>query len=71
MGITEQTCYRLEIDGLMIGCQGRTIPMDRGKIESIIRENGYDDFKWIAGKDVVVPNGRDSSVCMAVPAMVC
>jgi hypothetical protein len=40
--------------------------MDRGKIESIIRENGYDDFKWIAGKDVVVPNGRDSSVCMAL-----
>jgi predicted metal-binding protein len=24
--------------------------MDRGKIESIIRENGYDDFKWIAGE---------------------
>jgi len=28
--------------------------MDRTKIESIIRENGYDDFKWISGKDVVV-----------------
>ena len=28
--------------------------MDRAKIESIIRENGYDDFKWISGKDVVV-----------------
>lgn len=27
--------------------------MDRAKIESIIRENGYDDFKWISGKDVV------------------
>jgi predicted metal-binding protein len=31
------------------------IEMDRAKIESIIRENGYDDFKWISGKDVVVP----------------
>jgi predicted metal-binding protein len=28
--------------------------MGRAKIESIIRENGYDDFKWISGKDVVV-----------------
>jgi predicted metal-binding protein len=28
--------------------------MDRTKIESIIRENGYDDFKRISGKDVVV-----------------
>ena len=28
--------------------------MDRAKIESIIRENGYDDFKWISGEDVVV-----------------
>jgi predicted metal-binding protein len=28
--------------------------MDRAKIESIMRENGYDDFKWISGKDVVV-----------------
>ncbi len=27
--------------------------MDRAKMESIIRENGYDDFKWISGKDVV------------------
>jgi predicted metal-binding protein len=28
--------------------------MDRLKIESIMRENGYDDFKWISGKDVVI-----------------
>ena len=28
--------------------------MERLKIESIMRENGYDDFKWISGKDVVV-----------------
>jgi len=28
--------------------------MERAKIESIMRENGYDDFKWISGKDVVV-----------------
>ena len=28
--------------------------MDHGKIESAIRENGYDDFKWVSGKDVVV-----------------
>ena len=28
--------------------------MDRAKIESIMRENGYSDFKWISGKDVVV-----------------
>jgi predicted metal-binding protein len=28
--------------------------MDRGKIDAIFRENGYEDFKWISGKDVVV-----------------
>jgi predicted metal-binding protein len=28
--------------------------MDFEKIESIIRENGYDDFKWIPGSDIVV-----------------
>ena len=28
--------------------------MDRGKIESILRENGYDEFRWISGADVVV-----------------
>jgi len=28
--------------------------MDRSKIESMIREHGYDDFRWISGKDVVV-----------------
>lgn len=28
--------------------------MGRTQIETIIRENGYDDFKWISGKDVVV-----------------
>lgn len=28
--------------------------MDCLKIEAIIRENGYDDFKWISGQDVVV-----------------
>ena len=30
--------------------------MDRPKIESIICENGYNDFNWISGKDVVVMN---------------
>ena len=28
--------------------------MDRKKIESIIQENGYKDFKWISGSDVVI-----------------
>ena len=28
--------------------------MDLSKIESIIRENGYEEFRWISGKDVVV-----------------
>jgi len=28
--------------------------VDHGKIESIIRENGYEDFKWISGGEVVV-----------------
>jgi len=28
--------------------------MDRKKIESIIYKNGYDDFKWISGSDVVI-----------------
>ena len=28
--------------------------MDLNKIESIIRENGYEDFRWISGEDVVV-----------------
>jgi predicted metal-binding protein len=28
--------------------------MGRAKIESIIRDIGYDYFKWISGKDVVV-----------------
>lgn len=28
--------------------------MDLSKIESIIGENGYTDFKWISGKEVVV-----------------
>lgn len=28
--------------------------MDRKKIELIICENGYNDFKWISGSDVVV-----------------
>ena len=28
--------------------------MDLTHIESIIRENGYEDFRWISGKDVVV-----------------
>lgn len=28
--------------------------MDAEKVESIIRRNGFDDFKWISGKDVEV-----------------
>lgn len=28
--------------------------MDIGKIESVIHDNGYEDFRWISGKDVVV-----------------
>lgn len=28
--------------------------MNMQKIEGMIRENGYDDFKWISGKEVVV-----------------
>jgi predicted metal-binding protein len=28
--------------------------MDLNKIESIIRKNGYEDFKWISGESVVV-----------------
>lgn len=28
--------------------------MDLSKVESIIRKNGYEDFRWISGEDVVV-----------------
>jgi predicted metal-binding protein len=28
--------------------------MDIDKIESVMRDNGYEDFRWISGKDVVV-----------------
>ena len=28
--------------------------MDRHKVEGIIRDHGYEDFKWINGRDVVV-----------------
>jgi predicted metal-binding protein len=28
--------------------------MDRNRIESILREKGYEDFKWISGSEVVV-----------------
>jgi predicted metal-binding protein len=28
--------------------------MDRKRVESIIHENGYNDFKWVSGSEVVV-----------------